>query len=210
MAQDNEIRNRILAFSRDKFMQVGFSKVTLDEIASELGMSKKTLYKYFESKEQLLTECVSQSLQTIDENSNRIVSSDQPFTEKIVSLVTLIGSQFGHLSKAGAGDLQRCAPDQWIRIETFRREKMLMRVGGLIAQGKAEGFVRTDIPDELIQLILLSSVQGIVTPEVLMQHSFSVSDALRAIFSTVFEGILTVKGKTIISPLHQNIGTIHT
>ena len=138
------------------------------------------------------------------------MTSDMLFTEKIASVVTLIGSQFGRLSKVGAGDLQRNAPEQWTRIETFRREKILMRFGGLIAQGRAEGFVRADIPDQLVILILLSAVQGIVTPEVLMQHSFSVHDALRAIFTTVFEGILTENGKKTFSSIHQNIRDIHS
>ena len=208
--QETEIRDRILEFSREKFMQSGFSKVTLDEIASDLGMSKKTLYKYFESKEQLLSECISQSIQTIDEKSNQIIQSDKPVTDKVASLVTLIGSQFGRLSKIGAGDLQKNAPDQWIRIETFRREKMLTRVGGLIAQGRSEGLIRADIPEQLVLLILLSAVQGIVTPEVLMQHSFSVHDAMRAIFTTVFEGILTENGQKNLSGLHQNIKDIHS
>ena len=210
ITQETEIRDRILEFSREKFMQSGFSKVTLDEIASELGMSKKTLYKYFESKEHLLSECVSRSMKTIEEKSSQIMTSDMLFTEKIASVVTLIGSQFGRLSKVGAGDLQRNAPEQWTRIETFRREKILMRFGGLIAQGRAEGFVRADIPDQLVILILLSAVQGIVTPEVLMQHSFSVHDALRAIFTTVFEGILTENGKKTFSSIHQNIRDIHS
>lgn len=210
MTQETEIRDRILEFSREKFMQSGFSKVTLDEIASELGMSKKTLYKYFESKEQLLADCVSRSMQTIDEKSNQIVSSEMPLTEKVASLVTLIGSQFGRLSKIGAGDLQRNAPEQWARIETFRREKILTKFGGLIAQGRAEGFVREDIPDQLVTLILLSAVQGIVTPEVLMQHSFSVDDALHAIFTTVFQGILTEDGKKFFSEIHPNIKDIHS
>ena len=53
---DMEIRDRILEKARDMFFKLGFSKVTMDEIAFELGMSKKTLYRYFKTKKNLYTK----------------------------------------------------------------------------------------------------------------------------------------------------------
>lgn len=205
MTTENDIKDRILSFAREKFMQAGFSKVTLDEIAAELGMSKKTLYKYFNSKEQLLSECISRTLIFIDTRTDEIIASEKSFPDKIAMIVSTIMSQFGRLSKNGAADLQRIAPDQWQRIEIFRREKILKKIGGLLAQGRSEGLIRTEISDELIMLILLSAVQGVVVPEVLMQHSFSAQDALHGIFHTIFMGILTDDARKIFAVQHSTI-----
>jgi len=61
IVQDSAERLRILEHSMEKFKSVGFIKISMDEIASDLKMSKKTIYKYFHSKEEL----VEKSLETL-------------------------------------------------------------------------------------------------------------------------------------------------
>jgi len=56
MNSEQEIKDRILHTAYEKFQQYGFSKVTMEEIAADLGISKKTLYKYFSNKEHVLRE----------------------------------------------------------------------------------------------------------------------------------------------------------
>ena len=60
MAEDNPIRAQILTKAREEFFTHGFSKVTTDELAVALGISKKTLYQHFSSKEELLQAAVYQ------------------------------------------------------------------------------------------------------------------------------------------------------
>ncbi len=55
MTDDIEIKDRILSRAEEMFLKFGYSKVTMDEIAANIGMSKKTLYKFFPSKEELVT-----------------------------------------------------------------------------------------------------------------------------------------------------------
>ena len=57
--EENEIKVKILHKAEEMFLQFGFSRVTMEEIAMELGMSKKTLYRFFPGKEQLLKEMIN-------------------------------------------------------------------------------------------------------------------------------------------------------
>jgi AcrR family transcriptional regulator len=69
---DDDVKKRIMLEARSLFFRYGFSKVTMDETAEALGMSKKTLYRYFPSKEDLLQEVTNEHLQECDEQQKAI------------------------------------------------------------------------------------------------------------------------------------------
>lgn len=191
MPSDLEVRDRLLVRARDRFLQSGFSKVTLDELAGELGISKKTLYKFFPSKENLLRAAIHMTMRGVEKNLDRIVSSDKTFADKLAEILMMIGRVVGRLGRPAQADLQRFAPDLWKELEEFRRVKVLTKIGAMILQAKKEGIIREDVNADVLVLMLLQSVQGIVTPDVLLQNSFSASEAFRTIFRVLFEGSLT-------------------
>jgi AcrR family transcriptional regulator len=172
-------------------MHQGFSKVTLDEIASELGMSKKTLYKYFENKEDLLRTGVEQNMRAIACEMDLIASSDKSFSEKLAGVMMLIGKQMSRLSRTAMVDMQKFAPELWKEIDTFRREQIFNKIGKMIMQAREENVLRPYVNEQILTLMIINCVQGILNPEVLSQNSFSAEQAFRIIFKTVFEGALT-------------------
>jgi len=191
MNTETEIRDRIITFAREHFMHEGFSKVTLDEIAAELGMSKKTLYKYFEDKEDLLRAGIEENLRKISREIEIIIASNDPFAEKLARVMMLIGKQMSRLSRGAMLDMQKFTPELWKQIETFRREQIFNKIGKMMAQAREENVFRLYIHEQILTLMLINCVQGILNPEVLSQNSFSAEDAFRSIFRTIFEGALT-------------------
>ena len=191
MPTDTEIRQRIISFAQGRFLNPGFSKVTLDEIASELGMSKKTLYKHFENKEAILRAGMQETMRAIAREIDRIVSSDEPFAEKLAGVLMIVGKQVSKLSRSAQSDLQKFAPELWKEIDAFRREQIFVKIGRMITQARNENIFRPDVDAQVIVLMLLNCVQGILNPEVLSQNSFSAEQAFRIIFKTIFEGALT-------------------
>ena len=67
MSDELRTRNRILNKARDHFFKHGFTKVTLDEIVQEMGVSKKTIYKFFPSKTEILRELLNLKLQEVED-----------------------------------------------------------------------------------------------------------------------------------------------
>lgn len=191
MIDDTETRERILNFAREKFLQRGFSKVTLDELAGELGMSKKTVYKFFPSKEELLRAAVHHNMRHIQRALDQIVSSNKPFVEKLIEVMVQIGMQINRLSRASQIDIQRFAPSLWKEIDRFRREHLLSKIETMIIQAREENIFRHDVNEHVLALMLIFSVQGIMNPEVLTNNPFSAQQAFRTIFRTIFEGALT-------------------
>ena len=193
--KEKSIHDRILLFASDQFLRLGFTKVTIEEIASGLGMSKKTLYKFFPSKEDLLRAGVRFVLHGIARRIDEIVSSTKPVTEKIADIMVVVGRQIGKINRFNTMNLHKVAPDVWKEIETFRREQILSKMSRLIAQGRREKVIREELNEHVLMMMLVHSVQGIITPDVLSQASFSAEEAFKTVMKTIFEGALTEEGK---------------
>lgn len=185
MATDTEIRERIISFARDRFLNPGFSKVTLDEIASELGVSKKTLYKHFESKEDILRAGMQETMRAIAKEIDRIVASDKPFAEKLAGVMMIIGKQVSKLNRSAQSDLRKFAPELWNEIEAFRRDQIFIKMGKMITQARDENIFRPEVNEQILVLMILNCVQGIMNPEV-SHRIHSLPNRRSAIFSRRF------------------------
>lgn len=184
-------RDRIVDSAAEKFLSQGVSKVTLDEIASDLRISKKTVYKFFPSKDELLKSMVHVMMGRLEKQVNAIVSSNKPFPEKMTEFMAFVGKFVGRLSSQFVRDMQRFSPSLWKEVETFRREHIFSKLDAMFAQAKQEGFFRSDVDAELFKLVFLHSMQGIMNPQTLSEHSFSAQQAFRSVFVILFEGALT-------------------
>jgi len=193
---DIQEKERILNSIEDKFMSQGFAKVTMDEVAEDLGMSKKTIYKFFPSKEEIMLGIVRMNMRRIEKQVTTIVESDKPFESKFTEFLTLIARLTRKLGKQVQKDIQRHLPELDKEIETFRREKVLGKLRPMFLQAKEEGFLRKDLNDDIFMMVFVASIQNILTPSLLAQYSFSAEEAFRQIFRILFEGVLTDEARS--------------
>ncbi len=192
---ENEPKERILDLAQDRFFRMGFNKVTLDELSGELGISKKTMYKFFPSKEDLVRTIVRMTLRSAQKEVERITAQNKPFVHRLAEVMMFIGKMVSRFSKSFQQDMLRFAPTIWKEAEAFRREHILSKVVEMIHQAKKENVFRSDVNDEILVMMLTTCIQNIVTPDVLAQHSFSPKDAMYTIFHVIFEGALTEEAR---------------
>lgn len=187
---------RIVALSRELFLQRGFVPVTTGEIAETLGISKATLYKQFASKREILGASVDSIKTDVLAGVERLVAdSSLDFLEKLVRLMTFLGDWLSRLGRVLLRDLRRNAPEVWQEIDRFRREKILVNFSALLEAGVDEGVVRADLDRELVLRMFLSLVQSFIDPDALLESRRSARDALVTLFKVVFEGILTDRAR---------------
>jgi AcrR family transcriptional regulator len=191
MTADLDVRERVLEHARDEFLSRGFSKVTLDEIASDLGISKKTLYKFYPSKEELLRASLHAMMRSAGWELERISSSDKPFAEKLAEAMVTMGKYVSQLRREGLADIQRNAPSVWKELDKFREEHIVSRLVSMIVQARRENIFRPEVNEQVLIRMLVSSIQGVINPQVLTQHSFSAQEAAQSILKVLFEGALT-------------------
>lgn len=190
---DNE--KKILEHASNRYMNSGVSKVNMDEIASELRVSKKTIYKFFPSKQDLLKGVVELFTRRVRKKVKGIVDSDNTFEKKMIDLMLVLGEMLGKMSKQFVLDVQNSSPALWQEIETFRSEHILSHLYEMFEQAKREHIFRADVDIELFHMVFISSVESIVNPRVLTQQSFSAKEAFNGIMKLLIEGALTPEAK---------------
>ena len=196
METDTEIKERILLAARDEFFTHGFSKVTVNEIASKTGMSKKTIYKHFDSKDALVHAVTKATMNEMRACCEEITRNEEvDFVDKLRQMMTLIGLQYSKLGRPLIEDLQKNAPHIWKHIDEFRRERIQNDFGNLLREGMRKRMFRSDIDEQLILLIYSNAIQTIINPETLMNLPFTVVQVFEAIMKVIYEGILTDEAK---------------
>ena len=190
----SEEKEKILNYSRNKFHREGFYKTSMDEISSELHISKKTIYKYFPSKEKLLEEICSGTSCDIGNRLDSIVDGKDNVVIKFVRILNFHSNFSRNISDKWLRDLSIHAPDIKKNIDEKKNERINKVVEKLLEQGKKEKLIE-DYPSKLIIMVFNSSLTSALNSDFLINNNFSMHDAFRITYEMLLNGILTEKGK---------------
>lgn len=193
-------KDKILNAACEIFFSRGFYKIPVDEIAASLKMSKKTIYKHFATKNDLVREVAHLFLYTLSTNISGILKNDYNAVEKLFYIFRYLGNALLNVHEQWFSDVQNHFPEIWIEIEEFRTKYMTMNLSKIIKQGKEEEYV-VNLPSIIIINIFLTSIRGIVNPQFIMHNKIPAVIALESTLSVLMSGILTPKGKIILKKL---------
>lgn len=196
----SEVRDRIVETAERIFLRSGFNRVLMDDLARELGMSKKTLYSHFGSKEQLLRAVLVHRTGEIDRGLEAIVSAKESFPAKLGRFAGFVQSKVAEVSPVFFEDIRRYAPECFRVVEEFRGRAIPRYFGRLLDEGIREGHVRPQVNRELLIRMLVLSIQGIIRPEAVEELRLRPGEALDRILAILFDGILTPRGRRIRRP----------
>jgi len=195
---DRQIKDRekILIYSAQKFHKEGFYKTSMDEIAKELCVSKKTIYKHFPSKENLLEEICSHTTNEIYNNVDIIVDGDGNVVFKFVKLLNMYSNYTLNISDKWLHDLKIHHPEILKTINHNRTFKINGILNKLITQGIKEKLIE-NYPPQIIISAFIHSISGVMNPEFLINNKFTMQIAFKTTYEMLLNGILTGSGKKI-------------
>ncbi|MBU2491017.1 MAG: TetR/AcrR family transcriptional regulator [Bacteroidetes bacterium] len=191
-----EEKEKILYFAGQKFEQSGFYKTTMDEIAKELKISKKTIYKHFPKKEDLVRGVIDTLRFSIEANIREIVERQDNAVIKLYKISSLIAGRVSKISDVWLNDLRFHGRELWIEMDNFRKVVIQKNLELIVNQGKKEGLI-VDKPNVIILTIIISSIQAVVNPEFILNNNISIKNAVLHTLDVVFSGILTKQGRKI-------------
>ena len=198
---EQRVQHRILAGAEKLFTTYGSSRVSMDELAAELGMSKKTLYKHFPTKEALLLQVIEAFYAQLNADIEAIrLDEALTFPEKMMRFITLVATRVAVKREPFVHDLQRNAPQVWARIHTLRRETIQTQFRALVQEGAQRGIFRPDLDPQLITLIVLAATERLTDPDIFDQHTYSFTEIFEGIMQVVLKGILADKEDTEGTP----------
>jgi AcrR family transcriptional regulator len=191
-------RDFILAAARRYFFENGFRRATMDELAGELGMSKKTLYACFTSKHELLRAIILQKLGEAEVDFSAITrSAGGDFLEDLRRFLDVIHRHSQEITPQFVRDMHREPPEFFELIQTRRHEMIRIHFRQLLTRGREQGIVREDIPAALVIEIVLAAVQAILIPVKMMELNITPRAGFAGIIQVVMEGVLVPKAKAV-------------
>jgi len=190
-----ETRLRILTVAEKMFLQRGFARISMDELAASLGMSKKTLYRHFAGKQELLTALLKRRTETVGAEILEVIDSRISLPEKFRNLLHLIQRRMEETRPAFLEDLERHAPEQFRIIEEFRARMLPVYFDRILDEGVAAGLIRGDLNRSLFIRVIVDLIQVVARPSLLTEMRLHPWEGIDAILQIFFEGILTPAGR---------------
>src|SRR5437879_4872938 len=184
--------------ARAHFFSHGFRSVTMDDLAEELGISKKTLYAHFPSKIALLEAVLADKFAGVSTTLEKITREHpHDFPVALHELLANTQRELDEIKPPFVRDMRQKAPQVFKIVERRRAELIERHFGKLFVEGQRTGMVRKDIPAKLMIEILLSMVQGIMNPPKMQELEMTPKEGFAGIIKIVLEGALTRKGQKL-------------
>lgn len=200
MTKISEQKQKIARFAFTLFRETGFSKMPVDDIAKGMKISKKTIYKHFASKEELV-EAAFRSF--INESRNFVLEtagSDQPSVVKFIKILNHMTTQTTLIKNEFISDLQQNMPALWEEFDETRSKLMREVISRLFAQGIDEGYVKK-YPMPVVIAAFVGGIREVIKSEFLAVNGFSFNQAVAGFYRFMLTSIMTEKGNEEFSNL---------
>ncbi|MFD0828107.1 TetR/AcrR family transcriptional regulator [Neobacillus sp. M.A.Huq-85] len=163
-------------------------KFPLDDLAKRLGISKKTLYKYYSSKAEILEAIIDYTFENMDEKATAIIENDQlSLIEKIKGVIAVFPDHYQFTDLNVLDQMKRYYPKQWMKMDTLLKSEWdLLR--NLIEQGISEGVI-IDRNISLIMKIIIESINSTLDQKFYLENRMTVPEALSEIVDILIYGL---------------------
>lgn len=181
------------------YLKYGIKSITMDDVARELGISKKTIYNYFNDKTELVSNVVNALLEYHSNNSDCIFCKNLNAIEEIFEVNIFLTRMLKEYNPSMAYDLKKYYPDIYKHFYDMRRNKMYNSVIGNLKKGKKEGFFRKEMNEEIIAKLHVSRLEGIFDSNVFTVEEFTSPEFVFEIFNYHIRGIVNENGLEIVN-----------
>lgn len=184
----------LLVTARDFFMQYGIKSVSMDDLSSNLGISKKTLYKVVDNKEDLVMKVIENHIQVQNEEMDVILSQNNGAIEEMLKFARYIISLLKDLKPGVVYDLKKYYPEAWKKIEKLHFDTIDKIILGNVKKGIKEGVYRKSLNPEMISRLYVAQALLITDEKLFPSKKFKMEPLIREFIAYHFYGIASLEG----------------
>lgn len=198
-----EVKDKILTEAFRLFCSKGIKSVSMDDIAEQLAMSKKTLYKWFENKDELVNAVIGNYLETNQCGCNAITEDAKDAVDELLTIVEYNRRIFSELHPSVFFDLQKFYPKAWSLFNEFKLDFILTKVKANICRGIKEGLFRSDLNVEVMARLRLAQIEIVFNHDIFPPGKFNVPQVQMDCLEHFLLGIATLKGHKLLNKYKQ-------
>lgn len=198
-----EPQERIVAKAHELFMRYGIRSISMDEIATHLGISKKTIYQFFTDKDSLVSAVVDIEIETNERDCLLCHNTAKDPVHEICLVISQIEEMLQIMNPSVIFDMQKYHLASFRKFEAHINGFMHDMVKANLLKGIEMDLYRPEIDVELLTHFRLTSVFMVFNPEYFPTGKFDLGRALREITYNFLYGITNSKGQKLITKYNQ-------
>jgi AcrR family transcriptional regulator len=183
-------------------MKHGIRSVSMDDLARHLGMSKKTIYQYFENKDNLVSAMILEHCEQEKKEVESILLNSDNALDQMQMIARMALRTLDEVSSGTMFDLQKYYRTQWIAITDLHKTLIHSVIKQNIEQGINEGIYRVDIDADIIARLYGEMAFSVINIEVFPLKEYSMQEVYKQAFHYHINAILSSKGKKMIQKLN--------
>lgn len=192
------MKEAILNKANEMFLTLGFKSVTMDDIAAELGISKKTIYQHYANKTDLVEACTMHLFGTISQGIDTIREQGKDSIEEIFIIRSFMMQHLHNESASPFYQLQKFFPKIFSCLREKQFEKMNSCMMENIQKGIDNGIFRENININFVSRIYFTGLTGIKDSDIFPAGMFEVQSLTRQFLEYHLRAIVTPKGLGIL------------
>ncbi|WP_027364079.1 TetR/AcrR family transcriptional regulator [Desulfotruncus alcoholivorax] len=186
------MKERIISAFMDLSSTMGFYNVTMDELANRAGMSKRTIYRYFHSKEEIIEAVLDEFMSKVAGGIGQIIAKEKKPAAIIAGMVHYITQTAPtFINPLVLKDLKVHYPELWQKIDRFRAEKIQGFIRFLV-KGEQKEELR-DIDPRIFTAAFIASIQAVINPVFILDNDLTFDEAVKQLVELFVHGFLKEK-----------------
>jgi len=193
---------QILEEAFESVATTGVRGFTVDSLAKRLCMSKKTIYKWFPTKENLLRSVIRFVSNQIDDTFNTVMKHEKNPAVQFIQIMETICKFAGRHHVTKLAELKSMYPSIWKELESFRvgRQDHFYTI---LKNAQDQGLARNDISMRAASIIYINVINSTFQPEFFLKNDLPIGDTIRGFVKVVARGIFNDKGMNAIKVYYE-------
>jgi TetR/AcrR family transcriptional regulator, cholesterol catabolism regulator len=192
-----EVRERILKAAEELFMKFGIRSVTMDEIASELGISKKTIYLHFEDKDAIVHEVATARMMCEKDICEEIYEKASNPIDEVCREIEMLKTHAGALNPVVIYDLKKYYPKTWQLFQQHKQTIFLEITKRNLKEGVEQGLYRSEINIDILSRLRMEEIDFAFDQSVFPHEKYSQFEVHKTFIDHFLRGVITEKGLEI-------------
>jgi len=195
---------RILNKARELMFQTGVKHVTMDELANQLGISKKTIYHYFKDKDSLVCSVVENELTNHELFCNQSVMAADNAVHEIFLLMSVIQEMFNRMNSLALFEIEKYYPEAYEKIKNHKDQYIFSMISTNLEKGIAEGLYRKDVDVNILSKYRLETSLIPFNIQVFHPSKFDMLKVNLQIIEHFVYGVATLEGHKLMDNYKLN------
>ena len=204
MTEDKRKEMELLGGVAQLFMRLGIKSLTMDEIARQLGISKKTLYKYATDKKQLVTKAMEIVISQKECTLSEMTVAEGNAIDKSLAMNKMVSERLQSVQPAVIFDLQKYYPEAWAIMEDHKCVFIHNQIKENLIEGVKDGLYRDNLNPDLVARIYVTLIDSIFDSSLYRDSNSNFLEMHTEVVRYHLRGVTNAKGVAYMQELFNN------